>query len=261
MELADANFTGKPAAFIGEPILSAGGVIVPPEGFYRRVLEACRRRGMLLFLDEAQTGLGKTGKMFGFQHETGVIPDIVALSKHFGGGLPISAVCTTAEIAAEAVNNGYFATRSHAGDPILCAAGEESLDIIVDEDLPGRAARIEIRIKDALAAMSSELELIGDVRGRGVLLGIELVTDREKKTPANAAARAIEQHCLENGLIFQIRGTRGDRNVIRLVPPMTTTDAEVDRAMSILHEALKAAASGSRPARSVADTGGLHGRG
>ena len=261
MELADANFTGKPAAFIGEPILSAGGVIVPPEGFYRRVLEACRRRGMLLFLDEAQTGLGKTGKMFGFQHETGVIPDIVALSKHFGGGLPISAVCTTAEIAAEAVNNGYFATRSHAGDPILCAAGEESLDIIVDEDLPGRAARIEIRIKDALAAMSSELEMIGDVRGRGVLLGIELVTDREKKTPANAAARAIEQHCLENGLIFQIRGTRGDLNVIRLVPPMTTTDAEVDRAMSILHEALKAAASGSRPARSVADTGGLHGRG
>ena len=94
-----------------------------------------------------------------------------------------------------------------------------------------------------------------------MLLGIELVTDREKKTPANAAAQAIAKHCLDNGLIFQIRGTRGDLNVIRLVPPMTTTDAEVDRAMSILHEALKAAARGSRPARSDADTGGLHGRG
>ena len=256
MELADANFTGKPAAFIGEPILSAGGVIVPPEGFYQRVLEACRQRAMLLFLDEAQTGLGKTGKMFGFQHEAGVIPDIIALSKHFGGGLPISAVCTTAEIAAKAVDNGYFATRSHAGDPILCAAGKESLDIIVDEDLPGRAARIESRIKDALAAMGSELELIGDVRGRGVLLGIELVTDREKKTPANAAAQEIAKHCLDSGLIFQLRGTRGDLNVIRLVPPMTTTDAEVDRAMSILYEALKTAERGPRPARPAADVTG-----
>jgi 2,2-dialkylglycine decarboxylase (pyruvate) len=101
---------------------------------------------MLMILDEAQTGLGKTGKLFGFQHEAGVTPDIIALSKHFGGGLPISAVCTTAEIAERAVKNGYFATRSHANDPILCAAGEESLNIIVDEDLPSHAAHIEHRI-------------------------------------------------------------------------------------------------------------------
>lgn len=240
LELADANFTSKPAVFIGEPILSAGGVIVPPEGFYKRVQEACRQRGMLLFFDEAQTGLGKTGKMFGFEHEEGVMPDIIALSKHFGGGLPISAVCTTAEIAAKAVKNGYFATRSHATDPILCAAGEESLNIIVDEDLPGQAAHIERRIRDAFASMAKEFELIGDVRGRGVLLGIELVTDREKKTPANAEAQQIFTHCLEHGLIFQLRGARGLLNVIRLVPPMTTTDVEVDRAMSIMYDALKA---------------------
>jgi 2,2-dialkylglycine decarboxylase (pyruvate) len=239
LELADANFTSKPAVFIGEPILSAGGVIVPPEGFYKKVQEACRQRGMLLFLDEAQTGLGKTGRMFGFQHEKEVMPDIIALSKHFGGGLPISAVCTTAEIAAKAVKNGYFATRSHATDPILCAAGEESLNIIVDEDLPGRAARLERRIRDALASMAKEFELIGDVRGRGVLLGVELVTDREKKTPANAEAQEIFAHCLRHGLIFQLRGTRGLLNVIRLVPPMTTSDAEADRAMSIIHDAVK----------------------
>ena len=204
LELADANFTSKPAAFIGEPILSAGGVIVPPEGFYKRVQEACRERGMLLVMDEAQTGLGKTGKMFGFQHEKGVTPDIIALSKHLGGGLPISAVCTSTRIAKRAVANGYFATRSHTTDPLLCAAGEESLNIIVDENLSGRAARIEKRIKGAFRKMAKEYELIGDIRGRGVLLGIELVTDRNKKTPANAALKKIAAYALKKGLIFKL---------------------------------------------------------
>ncbi|MDH4261400.1 MAG: aminotransferase class III-fold pyridoxal phosphate-dependent enzyme [Gammaproteobacteria bacterium] len=241
LELADANFTSKPAAFIGEPILSAGGVIVPPPGFYKAVRQACDKRGMLMIFDEAQTGLGKTGKLFGFQHEPGVKPDIIAISKHFGGGLPISGVCTTAEIAAKAAANGYFATRSHATDPVLCAAGDESLKIVVEENMAGNAARIERRIKSALAAMAKELELIGDVRGRGVLLGIEFVTDREKRTPANDETAAIARYCLDNGLIFQTRGTGGTLNVVRLVPPMTTTDAEVDRAMSIMHEAIKLA--------------------
>jgi 2,2-dialkylglycine decarboxylase (pyruvate) len=249
LELADANFTSKPAAFVGEPILSAGGVIVPPEGFYKKVQEACRERGMLLVLDEAQTGLGKTGKMFGFQHEEGVTPDIITLSKHFGGGLPISAVCTTAAIAERAVRNGYFATRSHASDPILCVAGEESLNIIVDEDLAGRAAHIERRIKRALRKMAKELELIGDIRGRGVLIGIEFVTDREKKTPANEEVQKIYKRCMDHGLIFQTRGARGRLNVIRLVPPMTTSDDEIDRAMSILYDGIKAVAEGSRRAK------------
>jgi 2,2-dialkylglycine decarboxylase (pyruvate) len=195
---------------------------------------------MLMIFDESQTGLGKTGKLFGFQHEDGVVPDIITISKHFGGGLPISAVCTTAEIAAGAVKNGYFATRSHAADPLLCAAGEESINIVVEEDLAGRAARIERRIKSALAEMSSEFELIGDVRGRGVLIGIEFVTDRQTKVPANDQVRQIADYCFNKGLIFQLRGTQGDLNVIRLVPPMVTSDAEVDRAMSILRDAVRA---------------------
>lgn len=240
MELADANFTSQPAAFIGEPILSAGGVIVPPPGYYRALREECDKRGMLLIFDESQTGLGKTGKLFGFQHEPGVTPDIITISKHFGGGLPISAVCTTSDIAERAVNQGYFATRSHAADPILCAAGAESVKIVVEEDMAGKAARIERRIHAVLENMAKEFELIGDVRGRGVLVGIEFVTDREKKTPANAEVGKIAQYCLDNGLIFQLRGTQGDLNVIRLVPPMSTTEAEVDRAMSILHDAIKA---------------------
>ena len=237
LEMADANFTSQPAAFIAEPILSAGGVIVPPPGYFKAVREACDARGMLLIFDELQTGLGKTGKLFGYQHEAGVDPDIITISKHFGGGFPISAVCSTAPVAQAAVDHGYFATRSHATDPLACAAGEESLNIVVDEDMAGRAARIEKRIRRAFKRMAKEFPLIGDVRGRGVLLGIELVTDRKKKTPANKETQAIYEHCLEAGLIFQVRGVRKLTNVIRLVPPMTTTDAEVDRAMAILHDA------------------------
>ncbi|MGH6620643.1 MAG: aspartate aminotransferase family protein, partial [Alphaproteobacteria bacterium] len=238
LEMADANFTSQPAAFIGEPVLSAGGVIVPPPGYYEAIRKACDARGMLLILDESQTGLGKTGKLFGFQHEEGVSPDIITISKHFGGGFPISAVCSTAPVAEAAVKNGYFATRSHATDPLACAAGEESLDIVVDEDLSGRAAHIERKIRRALKRMAKEFELIGDVRGRGVLLGIELVTDRRSKAPANKQAQAVFEHCLSAGLIFQLRGVRKLKNVIRLVPPMTATDAEVDRAMEILYDVL-----------------------
>ena len=245
LRMFDMQSRGAPAAIIVEPILSAGGVIVPPEGFYKRVEDACAARGMLLVIDEAQTGLGKTGKLFGFQHEAGVTPDIIAISKHFGGGLPISAVCATAEVAERAVANGYFATRSHAGDPILCAAGEASLEVVVEEDMAGRARRIERRIKERMNELAKEIELIGDVRGRGVLLGIELVRDRVKKTPANDEAKRIAATCLEHGLIFQVRGVRDLANVIRLVPPMTTTDAEVERALAILEDALRAVAGGA----------------
>ena len=241
LEMADANFTSKPAAFIAEPILSAGGVIVPPPGYYKAVRDACDARGMLLIFDESQTGLGKTGKLFGYQHEVGVKPDIITISKHFGGGYPISAVCSTDTVATAAVKNGYFATRSHATDPLACAAGEESLNIVVEEDMAGRAVRIEQRIRRAFRKMAKKFSLIGDVRGRGVLLGIELVKDRRSKAPANEETQAIFEDCLKAGLIFQVRGVRKLKNVIRLVPPMTTTDAEVDQAMAIVHDAIEKA--------------------
>jgi 2,2-dialkylglycine decarboxylase (pyruvate) len=246
--LADANFTAKPAGFIGEPVLSAGGVVVPPPGFYAALSGELKKRDMLMILDESQTGLGKTGKLFGFQHEPGVTPDIMVLSKHFGGGLPISAVVTTTAIAERAVAAGYFATRSHATDPILCAAGAESLDIVVEEDMPDRAARIERRIRDGFAEMAREFEMIGDVRGRGVLIGIELVTDRDRKTPANAEAREIARLCQEKGLIFQLRGVGDLLNVIRLVPPMTTLDEEINRALSIIRDAIAAVSAQGRRA-------------
>jgi len=250
-DLAVSNFTGKPAAFIMEPILSAGGIIVPPPGYVKALRELCSQYGMLFIMDESQTGLGKTGRMWGHQHED-VVPDIITVSKHFGAGLPISAVCTTAEIADRAAANGYFATRSHACDPITCAAGVASIDIIEQDGLVERAAKIDTLLRQRLSAMAEQIELIGDIRGRGVLYGVELVTDRKSRAPANAAAKAVVQACQDQGLIVQARGSHGRMNVIRLVPPMVSTDAEVNEGMDILEKVLKQVAQSDAAKEAVA---------
>jgi 2,2-dialkylglycine decarboxylase (pyruvate) len=235
MELADANFTGKPAAMILEPVMSAGGIVVPPPGYVKLLRQYCRERDMLLIMDESQTGLGKTGKMWGHLHED-VVPDIMTVSKHFGAGLPISAVCTTSEIADRAVENGYFATRSHACDPITCAAGVASIDIVLEEKLAERAAAIEVRVKAAIGAMAQRYDFIGDIRGRGVLLGVELVEDQASRNPANEMGREAVRRCEERGLLVQARGSHLRTNVIRLVPPMVSTDDEIDRGLTILDD-------------------------
>jgi len=242
-ELAVSNFTGKPAAMVMEPILSAGGIIVPPPGYVSALRDLCRQYGMLFIMDESQTGLGKTGRMWGHQHED-IVPDIITVSKHFGAGLPVSAVCTTADIADRAAANGYFATRSHACDPITCAAGVASIDIIEKEGLVDRAAHIDGVLRERLSAMVGEFEFIGDIRGRGVLYGVELISPAEGdgRAPANAAARAVVQACQDKGLLVQARGSHGRMNVIRLVPPMVSTDDEIHQGMDILAEALRGVA-------------------
>lgn len=236
-ELALSNFGGKPAAVILEPVLSAGGIVVPPPGYVKALREAARECGMLLIMDESQTGLGKTGRIWGHQHED-VVPDIITVSKHFGAGLPISAVCTTSELADKAAGNGYVATRSHACDPITCAAGVASIDIIQKEGLVERAAAIGVRMAKHLARIAEGNDLIGEYRGRGVLWGVELVLDRDTRAPANGSAEAAVQACQDAGLIVQARGSQNRKNVIRLVPPMVSTDAEIDEGMAILNDVL-----------------------
>src|SRR5690606_31523801 len=147
----------------------------------------------------------------------------------------------SAEIAQRAVANGYFATRSHACDPITCAAGVASIDIVLKEGLVERAATIGERMRERLNAMAGENEAIGDVRGRGVLYGGELVLDRKTKEPANAVGQEVVRICQENGLLVQSRGSHGRTNVIRLVPPMTCTDEQIDEGMEILRRAINSA--------------------
>ena len=238
-ELLDAQSTGRPAAVITEPLFSAGGVIEPPPGWLRRLKELCAERGMLLIVDEEQTGLGKLGAMFGFERD-GLVPDIVTVAKHFGGGVGISAVTTTAEIEDKVVASGYAATHSHSNDPLICAAGVASLDVVEQEDVPAKARTIGKQIGERLQALQQRYELIGDIRGRGQLTGVELVRDRHSKEPATEEGRRIGKHCFEQGLIFSLRR---NGSVLRFVPPATTTPDQIDRAMDILGGALEAVSS------------------
>jgi 2,2-dialkylglycine decarboxylase (pyruvate) len=242
-ELLDAQSTGRPAAVITEPLFSAGGVIEPPAGWLKELQQMCHARDMLLIVDEEQTGLGKLGGMFGFESE-GIVPDIVTVAKHFGGGVGISAVATTAEIENKVVSNGYAATHSHANDPLICAAGLASLDVIQQEDVPARARRIGKHMRERFEAMQQRYEMVGDIRGRGQLMGLELVRDRNSKEPATDEGRAIGQYCFSHGLIFSVRRSG---SVLRFVPPATTSADQIDAAMDILSNAIELASAPRHP--------------
>ena len=235
-ELIDAQTTSRPAAVLTEPLFSAGGVIEPPSGWLAELKQRCEARGMLLILDEEQTGLGKLGDMFAFEAE-GVVPDIVTLAKHFGGGVCISAVITSAEIEERVTADEFIVTHSHSNDPLACAAGIASLDVVEQDRVPEKARKLGGYLKAKLQGLAERFELIGDVRGRGLLQGIELVHSRETKEPATDAGPRIAAHALREGLIFSVRR---EGSVLRFVPPATTTEAQIDHAMEILTDALEA---------------------
>jgi 2,2-dialkylglycine decarboxylase (pyruvate) len=234
-ELLDAECTAPPAAIITEPLFSAGGVIEPPVGWLPALKRMCEARGTLLVLDEAQTGLAKLGTMWAFERE-GVIPDVLTVSKHFGGGITISAVVTSAEIEAVVAARNFVFMHSHTADPLACGAGLASLEVILEEKLWERAAWLGAYWQGHLRRLAERYELIGDVRGRGLIQGIELVWDREHKTPAFEAGPQIAQTCLEQGLLCSVR--RGG-SVLRFVPPFTTTESQFDHAAEVLEQAIQ----------------------
>ena len=233
-ELIDAQTTSRPAAVLTEPLFSAGGVIEPPKGWLPALRDKCHERGMLLILDEEQTGLGKLGSIFAFEDE-GVVPDIITLAKHFGGGVCISSVSTSAEIEAAVVADEFIVTHSHSNDPLACAAGTATLDVVEHEDAPGKARRLGEYLKARLNDLAERFELIGDVRGRGLLQGSNWCGIGNSKEPATEEGRQIAERCLENGLIFSQR--RGG-SVLRFVPPVTTSEEQIDAAIDILGDAI-----------------------
>ncbi|MBC8281379.1 MAG: aspartate aminotransferase family protein [Chloroflexi bacterium] len=233
-DLLDAQADGPLAGVITEPLFSAGGVIDLPEGWLRELKRKCEERGALLIVDEAQTGLAKLGSMWGFDHE-GVTPDIFTISKHFGGGVAISATITTDEIEEKVSASGLVVGHSHSNDPMPCNAAVASIDIILEEMLVDVSNRIGAYWREHLERLAKKHEIIGDVRGRGLLQGIELVTDRQTREPAYEQGRAIGRWCLENGLILSVR-RKG--SVFRFVPPFTTTEAQLDQAAEILDQAI-----------------------
>jgi 2,2-dialkylglycine decarboxylase (pyruvate) len=238
-ELFDQASVGAPAAVVAEPVLSAGGVIVPPPGYFARLAELCEEREMLLVLDECQTGLGRLGTMYGFE-AYGVVPDFLVLSKTLGGGIPIGAVLTSAAIEAECHARGFMHVTSHVSDPLPAAAARAVLDVVMEENLPARAARQGERLLGHLRELQERHESIGDVRGMGLLCGIELVEDRATRVPADALGTALTDACEERGLsINLVRGaSTGSANCIRMAPPLNISDDDVDLAAEILDASL-----------------------
>ena len=247
-DLVDQQSVGSLCALVVEPVLSAGGIIVPPPGYFLRALELCRERGMLLVMDEAQTGFGRLGAMFGFELD-GIVPDLLAVSKTLGGGIPLAATIAPRAIEEAAVANGFLHVTSHVSDPLPAAAGLAVLDVIEEEGLVERAAERGDHLMRRLRELQHQHEQVGEVRGRGLLVGLELVYDRDTREPADALGAAVTDECLRCGLSMNIVRSGQNANCLRMAPPLSVSEDEIDTAVDILDAALRTsvARTGAEP--------------
>ncbi|MFF2851059.1 aspartate aminotransferase family protein [Streptomyces sp. NPDC058001] len=236
-DLIDAQSTGSLAACLVEPILSSGGIIEPPPGYFAALKEKCRERGMLLILDEAQTGLCRTGTWYAFERD-GVVPDILTLSKTLGAGLPLAAVITSAEIEQEAHERGFLFFTTHAADPLVAAVGNTVLDVLIGDKLDQRARVLGEFLRHGLEDIAGRHQVVGDIRGRGLLAGLELVVDRETKRTSDELGARVTRRCLELGLHMNIVQLPGMGGVFRIAPPLTATEEELSLGLTILDQAI-----------------------
>jgi 4-aminobutyrate aminotransferase len=223
---------GDVAAVIAEPIRCTA-VNPAPEGYWKRIRETCDRHGALLIFDETAVCLGRTGRMFAFQHE-GVVPDILILGKGLGGGVfPLAAIVARSDldVAPEKALGHY----THEKNPVACAAASATIDVILSGGLAERSAKLGLCAMERLSSLKQSVEYIGDVRGRGLLFGVDLVLDRDAKTPAVDEADRIMYACLEMGLSFKV----SHGSFLTLTPPLTIDEAELDAALTILEKAFK----------------------
>lgn len=230
--LLDRQCTGNLACFIAEPILSAGGIIDLPVGYLAALKAKCAERGMLLILDEAQTGVGRTGTMFAFERD-GVVPDILTLSKTLGVGLPLSAVMTSDAIADEAERRHFLFYTTHVNDPLPAAVGVKVLEIVQRDGLAGRAAAMGARLSAGLRGLGQRHGCIGDVRGRGLLLGLEFAGGEAAKI-----SDAVTAVAMDLGLSCNIVSTGGTGGIMRIAPPLTVSEEEIDLGVALLDAAI-----------------------
>lgn len=221
------------AAVIAEPVQGEGGFIVPPAGFLRGVEAVCRRHGILLIVDEIQTGFGRTGRFLASEH-FGITPDVVVLAKSLAAGLPLAAVVGRAEIMDAPDVGGLGGT--YGGNPLACEAALAVLKVFEDEGLVERGRRIGEIIGARLGRMADEYPLIGEVRGLGAMAAVELVKDRQTREPAADETSAVLQYCHAHGLIIIRAGLHN--NVIRTLVPLVATDGEVTQGLDILERAI-----------------------
>jgi 4-aminobutyrate aminotransferase/(S)-3-amino-2-methylpropionate transaminase len=223
----------KVAGILVEPVQGEGGFVVPPPDFLPGLRRLCDEFQIPLIADEVQTGFGRTGKMFGIEH-SGVEPDLVVLAKTMGGGLPLGAVVGRSELMDAANPGGLGGT--FGGNPVACAAALAVIDVLVDEKLPARGARLGERALSRMRAWKDHFRLIGDVRGVGAMIAMELVTDPTTREPAGAKTNEILRYCHSQGLVLLKAGLSD--NVIRLLFPLVISEEELDRGLDIIEEAL-----------------------
>jgi 4-aminobutyrate aminotransferase / (S)-3-amino-2-methylpropionate transaminase / 5-aminovalerate transaminase len=219
------------AAVIIEPELGEGGFVPAPPEFLRRLRELATKHGIVMICDEVQSGFGRTGKMFGFQH-AGIEPDLVMLAKSLADGLPLSAVTGRAAIMDAPLAGGLGGT--YAGNPLSCAAALAVLDVFENEPITERAVALGDQLRAALVDMQKAAPQIGDVRGLGCMLAIELVADRASKEPSAEVADRIVAGCRRDGLLLLKCGPY--KNVVRFLPPLTTTAQEMTKGIEILRK-------------------------
>lgn len=237
LKMFDMQSTGRGAAIMVEPIISAGGVLVPPKSFMEALRKAADDRGMLLIFDEAQTAFGRIGTRTGSEY-FGVVPDIMTMSKTLGGGLPLAAVSTTAKIEDDIASKKFAFYTSHVSDPLGAEVGLAVLNVIQHENLVARAGIMGKYLRERLEGLQQRYEQIGDVRGLGLLLGVELVTDRTSRKAAHQLGALTTQKCLEKGLSMNIRRRPERGSVWRIAPPLTVSAEEIDQAIDILDASL-----------------------
>ncbi len=226
--------SGAVAAFIAESVMGEGGIIVPPDGYFARVKEILEKYGILFIADEVQSGFGRTGKLFAIEY-SGVTPDIMAMAKGIADGFPLGAFIAPERIADSFQPGEHLST--FGGNPVSCAAGIANLDFMLREDLPGQAARKGEWLMERLGDLAARFPLIGEVRGRGLMIGVELVTDRTAKTPAANQANRIRDLLRERGVLIGVGGHFG--NVLRIQPPLVIEQAQLETLLAALTEALE----------------------
>ncbi len=220
------------AAFIVEPVMGEGGIIVPPEPYFKKVKEVLDRHNILLFVDEVQSGFARTGKMFAIEHY-GIEPDIMVLAKGIANGFPLSAFIARDEIANTFRPGEHLTT--FGGNPISCVASLANIKFLERERIANQATEKGELAKGRLESLKEKYPIIGDVRGKGLMIGLELVKDNAK-TPAVDEAKAVRKSCLEKGLLIGLGGVWA--NVLRIQPPLVISNGELDEALTIIEKSL-----------------------
>jgi 4-aminobutyrate aminotransferase/(S)-3-amino-2-methylpropionate transaminase len=226
------------AALIVEPVLGEGGFVVPPKEYFKVLYNICKDNGIIFIADEVQTGFGRTAKMFAMEHYE-VAPDILVTAKSIAGGFPLSAVTGKAELMDHPQVGGLGGT--YAGNPVACRAALAVLEQFEKTDLLKNAEKIGKKVMEKFKELQEQHEVVGDVRGLGAMVGMELVTDRKTKEPATALTRQLVDRCREKGLLMISSGTHS--NIIRPLMPLIITDAQLEKGLSIIEETLSEFAS------------------